>query len=105
MVGTAVYQVGPGLLHLGEEFQRIEPWGAEHGAAARKRSGKAGDQPVDMEQGHHIERPVGFGKLERGRDVAGRGPDVGMAQQRDLRPRSGARGVQNKRDVMGFGGL
>ena len=53
------------LLHLGEEFQRVEPRRqntARRATAARKdrRSGRG------YEQGHDVERPVVFGKLERG---------------------------------------
>ena len=60
MVGTAVYQVGLRLLHPGEELQRVEARRAEHRAAARQRREQAGDQPVDVEQRHHVEAAVGW---------------------------------------------
>ena len=62
MVGTAVYQVGLASSISAKNFERVEPRRAEHGAAARERSAKAGDQPVDMEQGHHVERRCRFRK-------------------------------------------
>ena len=93
------------LLHVGEELERIETRRAEHGAAARQRRGEAGDQPMNVEEGHHVEGAVALAKLEGGGDIVGRGPDIGVRQRHDLRPRGGARSVQDERDVVGLGGL
>ena len=104
MVGTAVYQVGLASSISAKNLSALNP-GVQNTAPPRESgAAKAGDQPVDVEQGHHVERAVIGRKLERGRDVAGRGPDVGMRQRHDFRPRGGAGGVQDERDVIRFGG-
>ena len=77
MVGTAVYQVGLASSISAKNLSALKP-ACKDGVAARKRGGETGDQPMDVEQRHDVERAVVRRKLERSRNVAGRGPDVGM---------------------------
>ena len=78
MVGTAVYQVGLGLVHPAEELQSVESRRAKDLAASRKRGQQAGHQPVNVKERHDVEPAVLRNQTECGPNAPGRGDDVAL---------------------------
>jgi hypothetical protein len=96
----------PGRTHLvepAEELEPVEPARAAHPSARGERREHRRDQPVDVEERHHVQAHVVGTEPERGHDVArGRG-EISLQERDDLRPRRRPGGVQHESDVVGLG--
>ena len=91
---------GPGFGHPCKKFQRVETGSAENASPARQRRQQSGDETVDVEQRHDVQAAIAGGQLHRIAYVAGRGADIALRQRDDLGAGRGARGVQNKADIV-----
>ena len=88
---------GLGLTHPTKELQRIKPRRAPDRGARGQRGADGGNQPVNVEQGHHVQATIRRRQGERCPDVVGGCHKVRLQQRHDLGPRCGARGVQDQR--------
>ena len=76
---------------------------ARHAAPGGERGEERGDEAVNVEERHHVERAVGRRKLQCADDVAGRRAQVAVRQRDELRSRRRSRRVQQERDVVRSG--
>ena len=94
---------GINVLQPAKELQRIKARRAADGRPRRQRGADGGDQPMDVEERHHVQAPIIRRQRQRGADVFGRCHHIRLQQWHDLWPRRGPRCVQDQRHIIGGG--
>ncbi len=84
-----------------EEAVRCKFPHANDARASRDRGEQVADQPMYVEQRHHVEAAVARIERERGCDRSRRGKQVGVEKRHELGSRRGAGGVQHQGDIVG----
>ena len=88
------------LIQPRKKFERIKSRRAADAGTLAEGCEDGRNQAVYMKQRHDIQADIVGSQAQRMLDVAGRCTDVGLTERHDFRPRSGARRVQNQRDIV-----